>query len=172
MTNSQRLAWLLLVLALGPATARAGDKEEAKAHVTRATRAHKTGHYDEARRELEAAYALDPDPSVLYALGQVSAKLGQCSDATIYFMRFAATQDDPQVAKVVAQAIAACKPAAPATAAPTSPEATAAAEATAPVAAPSTAAAGVAAAPTQPFAAGRAAARPASARAPAPVAPA
>src|SRR5262249_54452657 len=60
--------------------------------------------------DLEAAYALDPNPDLLYALGQVDAKLGRCGDATTYYKRFAATQKDPRVAKVVDQAIAACKP--------------------------------------------------------------
>jgi tetratricopeptide (TPR) repeat protein len=86
--------------------------------VARATQAHKAGRYDDARVELEAAYALTPKPELLYALGQVHAKLGRCGDATAYFRRFAATQSDPQVARVTDQAIAACKPAAPPPAAP------------------------------------------------------
>jgi tetratricopeptide (TPR) repeat protein len=117
MPNSipQRLAWwsLGLGLALAPAIARASPGDDAKAHVARATQAHKEGRYDDARVELEAAYALTPKPELLYALGQVNAKLGRCDDATAYFQRFVATQSDPQVAKVVDQAIAACKPAAP-----------------------------------------------------------
>lgn len=114
--STHRLAWLFLVLVavlvLAPATALAGKKEDAKAHLAKAARAHKEGHYDEARAELEAAYALDPNPDVLYALGQVHAKLGNCREAAAYFKRFGATQKDPQVAKVVDEAIAACTPAA------------------------------------------------------------
>jgi hypothetical protein len=102
---------MLLVLAVAPATALADKKEEAKAHIAKATKAHKDGHFEAARVELEAAYALDPKPDLLYAIGQVDAKLGKCGEATTYFKRFVATQQDPQVAKVVDQAIAACKPA-------------------------------------------------------------
>jgi tetratricopeptide (TPR) repeat protein len=102
---------MLLVLAVAPATALADKKEDAKAHVAKATKAHKDGHFEAARVELEAAYALDPKPDLLYAIGQVDAKLGKCGEATTYFKRFLATQNDPQVAKVVDQAIAACKPA-------------------------------------------------------------
>jgi len=102
---------MLLVLAVAPATALADKKEDAKAHVAKATKAHKEGHFDVARVELEAAYALDPKPELLYGIGQVDAKLGKCGEATTYFKRFVATQKDPQVAKVVDQAIAACKPA-------------------------------------------------------------
>jgi tetratricopeptide (TPR) repeat protein len=109
---SRHLACLFLVLAGAPAIAVAGKAEdEAKAHVAKATRAHQDGNFEEARAELEAAYALDPRPDLLYALGQVHAKLGDCREATSYYRRFAASQKDPQVAKVVDQAIAACKPA-------------------------------------------------------------
>ncbi len=116
----QRLAWwsLGLAFALAPAIAHASPGDDAKAHVARATQAHKDGRYDDARVELEAAYALTPKPELLYALGQVHAKLGRCGDATAYFQRFAATQSDPQLTRVIDQAIAACKPAAPPPAAP------------------------------------------------------
>jgi len=127
-TIPQRLAWawawLLgpgLALGLAPATAHADAAADAKAHVARATQAHKDGRFDDARVELEAAYALTPKPELLYALGQVHAKLGRCSDASAYFRRFAATQSDPQVGRVTDAAIAACKPAAPPAAPPPAP---------------------------------------------------
>jgi tetratricopeptide (TPR) repeat protein len=130
LTSIPRLAWFL-GLGLAPAIAHANPGDDAKAHVARATQAHKEGRFDDARVELEAAYALTPKPELLYALGQVHAKLGRCGDATAYFRRFAATQSDPQVARVIDQAIAACKSAAPPPpaappAAPASPPATAA----------------------------------------------
>jgi tetratricopeptide (TPR) repeat protein len=106
------LAWLIIALVVAPGAARADNPEEARAHVARATKAHKEGRYDEARVELEVAYALAPRPELLYALGQVHAKLGRCRDAEDYFRRYAATQHDPRVATVVDQAIAACQPAA------------------------------------------------------------
>lgn len=113
-TSSHRwpLTWLFIALVAAPPAARAGTAEEAQAHVARATRAHKEGRYDEARVELEAAYALAPRSDLLYALGQVNARLGHCRDAETYFRRYAATQHDPRVARVVDQAIAACQPAA------------------------------------------------------------
>lgn len=126
-SNSQRLArWFLaavLSVVLAPAAARADPGDEAKAHVAKATQAHKDRRYDDARVELEAAYALTPKPELLYALGQVNAKLGRCAEAAAYYHRFAASQSDPQVAKVVEQAIAACTPATPPAAAPAAPPA-------------------------------------------------
>jgi tetratricopeptide (TPR) repeat protein len=109
---------VLVGLAVAPAGALADKRDEAKAHVAKATKLHKDGHYEEARVELEAAYALDPKPDLLYAIGQVYAKLGKCSEATTYYKHFAAMQKDPEVAKVVDQAIAACKPASEPRAAP------------------------------------------------------
>jgi len=99
----------VIALAIAPAAALAGNKDDARSHVAKATRAHKDGRYAEARVELAAAYALDPRPDLLYALGQVEAKLGNCRDAINHYRRFAATQSDPQVVRVVDQAIAACK---------------------------------------------------------------
>jgi hypothetical protein len=116
-----RRAACLAALVFAPVAALAGNKDDARAHIAKATRAHKDGRYAEARVELQAAYALDPRPDLLYALGQVDAKLGNCRDAIVHFKRFAATQRDPRVARVVDQAIAACTPApepAPAPAAP------------------------------------------------------
>jgi tetratricopeptide (TPR) repeat protein len=104
-------ALVVAALAIAPATAFAGRKDDAKAHVAKATRAHTDGRFDDARVELEAAYALDPRPDLLYALGQVHAKLGNCVEAKRYFKRFVAGQSDPQIARIVDQAIAACKPA-------------------------------------------------------------
>jgi hypothetical protein len=80
-------------------------------HIAKATKAHRDGRFDDARVELEAAYALDPQPDLLYAIGQVHAKLGNCSAAITYYKLFVAVQKDPQVARVIDQAISACKPA-------------------------------------------------------------
>src|SRR5258706_10037182 len=101
----------MLAVLLAPGAALAGKKEDAKAHIARATRAHKEARYADAHAELEAAYQLDPRPDLLYAIGQVDAKLGNCDEAIAHYRRFAATQTDPQVTKVVEQAIAACQPA-------------------------------------------------------------
>ena len=127
-SNSQRLArWffaVVLTVVLAPAAARADRSDEAKAHVAKATQAHKERRYDDARVELEAAYALTPKPELLYALGQVNAKLGRCAEAAASYRQFAASQSDPQVPKVVEQAITACTPAAPPATAPAAPPAT------------------------------------------------
>jgi hypothetical protein len=103
------LVALLVMLLVAPATGLAGKKDKAGVHIAKATQAHKEGRFNEARVELEAAYALDPRPDLLYAIAQVYAKLGNCSYATTYYKLFVAGQTDPQVVKVVDQAISACR---------------------------------------------------------------
>lgn len=57
-------------------------------HVEQAIKARKDGQFEDARVELEAAFALDPQPDLLYELGQVYAKLGSCGQAITYYKRF------------------------------------------------------------------------------------
>lgn len=92
------------------ATAHADPKAEAKVHVDAATAAHKQGDYTTALAELQTANRLDPQPDLLYAIGQVYAKLGRCAEATASYEDFRKTQKDPAIASVVDQAVAACKP--------------------------------------------------------------
>jgi tetratricopeptide (TPR) repeat protein len=105
-----RTIHLVLAVSLVSATAFAGKKQEAKKHVDKAMKAHAEGKFDVALTELRAAYKLDPQPDLLYAMGQVYSKLGRCTDATESFEKFrAAKKKDPAIAKVVDEAIAACK---------------------------------------------------------------
>lgn len=105
-----RTTHLLLAISLVSATAFAGPKQEAKKHVDKAMKAHAEGKFDVALTELRAAYKLDPQPDLLYAMGQVYSKLGRCTDATGAFEKFRkAKKKDPTIGKVVDEAIAACK---------------------------------------------------------------
>jgi tetratricopeptide (TPR) repeat protein len=112
--TSTLLACLALAFVLAaPRAADAGPKQEAKAHIKRATEAHKAGDHDKALKELQAAYGLDPQPQLLYAIGQIYTKLGKCSEASEAYLRFLATGTDAKTAQVVKQAIDACKAPAP-----------------------------------------------------------
>ena len=106
---------VVFVVAFATATAFAGpkQKQEAKKHIDRATKLHKDGKFDDALVELEAAYKLDPQADLLYAIGQVYSKLGRCDEATTAFRDFAKKKHQPEVTQVVDDAIAACTPAAP-----------------------------------------------------------
>jgi tetratricopeptide (TPR) repeat protein len=106
---------LLLVAALCavPSAALAGpsakDKKEAKKHIKAATQAHKQEKFDVALTELQAAYALDPQPDVLYAIGQVQVKLGNCPEAIMSYEQFLETTPAPEVADAANEAIRVCR---------------------------------------------------------------
>jgi tetratricopeptide (TPR) repeat protein len=97
---------VLLALA---SSALADAKKEAKAHLARAGEAHKAGRYDEARKELEIAYTLDPQPALLYAIGQVHVMQGQCPQAITFYERFIASNPAPEQAAKASEAIETCK---------------------------------------------------------------
>lgn len=106
---------LIAVLALVPALVDAKPrptpkgKRAVKAHMNRATRAHEAGKFEVALTELQAAYALEPQPRLLFAIAQVQAKLEQCEGAIGNYEKFLATTKDKNQRSVVKQAIAACK---------------------------------------------------------------
>jgi tetratricopeptide (TPR) repeat protein len=124
---------LVLVLAASTALAAPKPKEEAKRRIDRAAALHKEGKYDDALAELEAAYKLDPQVDLLFAIGQVYAKLGRCDEARTEFEQFAAKKKTKQASQIVEQAIAACIPKAPPVPPPVEP---APASVTAPAAEP------------------------------------
>jgi tetratricopeptide (TPR) repeat protein len=109
-----RLPALVLLFAVAaPLETRADAKPDAtsaaKAHIDKAALAHKEGRFADARNALTAAYALDPQPQLLYALGQVSVKLGKCTEAIDFYEQFLATRPARVAADSAIQAINACK---------------------------------------------------------------
>lgn len=109
----RRAAWLgLAVLLVTSTAALAEPKEDARPHIERATKAHQAGKFDEALVELQAAYTIDPQPDLLFAIGQVYTKLGRCTEASDAYKRYLAAGANPKAAPVVQQAIEACKPSA------------------------------------------------------------
>lgn len=99
---------LALVLALA-GSARADAKQEAKAHLDKAAAAHQAGRYDEARKELEIAYTLDPNPALLYAIGQVHVMQGQCTQAITFYERFLESNPSEAQAAKAREAIETCR---------------------------------------------------------------
>src|SRR6185503_10681618 len=70
---------------------------------------HKAGKCDVALTELQAAYAIDPQPKLMYAIAQVYAKLDKCEEAIEHYEKFNAATKDKSKQAVVQQAIDACK---------------------------------------------------------------
>jgi len=102
---------LMVVAALMalPLAASAGPKEDAQAHIQKATAAHEAGDFNLALSELDAAYALDPQPDLLYAIGQVHVKLNNCPVAISFYEKFLATNPGPEPTTAAKDAIASCQ---------------------------------------------------------------
>ena len=105
---------LILALVALPLVAVAGPKEDAQKHIAKATEAHQAGKYDVALTELQVAHALDPQPDLLYAMGQVQVKLGKCNDAIVSYEKFLATNPPTEPSNAAREAIDQCKAQAPA----------------------------------------------------------
>lgn len=112
-----RLASMLIVLAAVTTAdakpkarpAAGGGKASVKVHMDRAAKAHKAGKFDVALHELEAAYAIEPQPKLDFAIAQVEQKLDKCDDAIGHYEKFLAATKDKAKQQVVEQAIDACK---------------------------------------------------------------
>jgi tetratricopeptide (TPR) repeat protein len=100
---------LIVLVAVLPLTALADPKVEAQKHIANATEAHQQGQFDVALAELETAYTLDPQPDLLYAIGQVQVKLGSCQDAIGSYERFLATNPGQVAAAAATAAPATCR---------------------------------------------------------------
>lgn len=83
-------------------------KVEFKKHLDKGTKAHKAGKFDVALTELQAAYAIDPQPKLLFAIGQVQVKLDNCPDAVVSYRSFLESTKDKQKQAIVKQAITSC----------------------------------------------------------------
>lgn len=125
MSIRSRVLSLAVVAAL--ATSASADATAAQPHIDRATELHKESKFAEALDELKLAYALDPQPNLLYAIAQVHVKLGRCPEAIPFYEKFLSTKPDAGPASAARQAIDVCKTApppvevTPATPAPTPP---------------------------------------------------
>ena len=107
--GSQRALPAVIALALAAHAANADPKAEAKAHIEKAMVLHGELHYSEALEELQLAYALDPQPDVLYAIGQVYVKLERCTDAITYYQRFLESKPPSGPAGAAKEAISVCR---------------------------------------------------------------
>ncbi|MBA2541682.1 MAG: hypothetical protein H0V17_18715 [Deltaproteobacteria bacterium] len=96
-------------------------KAAAKMHVASARTLHAEQRYIEALAELEAAYTLDPQPGLLFALGQLHVQLDRCERALSFYRRFLASKPKAEQAAVAREAIEACKNPRPAAEKPTTP---------------------------------------------------
>jgi hypothetical protein len=93
----------------GKAKGNGKAKVEFKQHMDAGMKAHKDGKYDVALTELQAAYAIDGQPKLLFAIAQVQSKLDLCPEAVANYEKFLGTiKKDKKKTAVVKQAISAC----------------------------------------------------------------
>lgn len=90
---------LLVALVVAPRAAVAapahGIKPEARVHLERGLKLYDRQRYDEAIAELRAGLAIDPQPDLLYALGQAERRRGNCQRALEYYQSCLALVKDP-----------------------------------------------------------------------------
>lgn len=103
------LAPLFALVLVAPLAARADNKADAQVHLGKAMEAHGKNDFELAVHELQTAYGLDPNPDLLYAIGQVYAKLERCPDAILYYERYLATKPPAQAMVDTRQAIKICE---------------------------------------------------------------
>jgi tetratricopeptide (TPR) repeat protein len=92
----------LVVIAMLAATARADVGERVRELFAK-------HDYAGARAELEAEYAREPKPELLFALGQVELQLGEYAAAIDYYERFIATSPPESQVALAQQAIGAAR---------------------------------------------------------------
>lgn len=105
----------LLVVALATSIASAAPKVTAKAkaaakkHMEKAASATTEGRHQDALTELDAAYALDPQPMLLLARGHLYVKLEKCEDAIKLYEAYLATKPTQEMADSAQASIDTCK---------------------------------------------------------------
>ena len=100
---------VVLAPVLASADKQTAKQAKAKAHIAKAMKAHAKNNFSAALGELQAAYALDAQPDLLYAIGQVYVKLDRCGEAITTYQAYLATKPAPQAAADTEQAISTCK---------------------------------------------------------------
>jgi tetratricopeptide (TPR) repeat protein len=110
-----RVVLLLALLAACPAAAPAQPARPPSRAVAelleRGLRHYERQQYDDARRDLEAAFALEPRPEVLYALGQTWRMLGDCRRATRYYQLYLEVSPTGKRALAARLNVERCRPA-------------------------------------------------------------
>lgn len=108
MTRLVLAALAALVLLGATAHAQPGDTRVDQ-HLARVRALYDQGDFVHARDELLAAYAIEPRPELLFALGQVEINLGHYQAAIDYYQRFLATGPAAEQVSLAQQAIGAAR---------------------------------------------------------------
>ena len=89
----------IVTLVLAPRVYADKLKPEAQVHLDAALKAYEAKDYDVAFREFDQAYAVDPNPALLYATAQALRHASKCGPAIEMYRRYLDTRpNDTQVA--------------------------------------------------------------------------
>jgi tetratricopeptide (TPR) repeat protein len=88
---------------------KAAAKASAKAHMEKASLASQEGRNEDALKELDTAWELDPQPVLLVARGHIYVKLDRCEDAIKLYEQYLATNPAQDLADSTNEAIETCK---------------------------------------------------------------
>ena len=103
--RSTALALFVGAILFAPHTGSAAPLQDAREHTRRGIAAYERGAYLDADHEFSMAYALTPEPALLYNLARCRAALGRDLDAAETFERFArVAPPGPDRAEAEAQA--------------------------------------------------------------------
>jgi outer membrane biosynthesis protein TonB len=103
---------LLVCSLLVPAVAHAQQaklKPEAQLHLDAALKAYEAKDYDAAFKEFDLAYAVDPNPALLYATAQALRHANKCTQAIATYKRFLETKPPEQQVAAANSGIATCE---------------------------------------------------------------
>lgn len=104
------IAVALLLVAGGRVRAEPrGMKAEARVHYERGLKLYERHQYDDAITELRAGLAVDPQPDILYALGQAERRRGNCGRAIEYYEACLGLVKEPAAAAALRVQIERCK---------------------------------------------------------------
>jgi tetratricopeptide (TPR) repeat protein len=84
-------------------------KPAARAHLQAGMKLYEQEHFVEAIAELRQGLAIDPQPDILYALGQAERKRGDCAHAVEYYQSCLALVNDPAAAAAIKVQIERCQ---------------------------------------------------------------
>lgn len=104
-----RATTVLLSLALVHGTARAELSAPAKARLDVGLVHYNAGHYEAAIVEFEAAYEIDPDPSLLFTWAQAERLADHCASALPRYRQFLESRPSAEAAALANNGIALCE---------------------------------------------------------------
>lgn len=97
-----------VVLALSSATARADLSAAAKARLETGLVRYNAGQFEAAIDEIEAAYEIDADPSLLFTWAQAERLAGRCDSAVPRYRRFIASRPSTAAIELANNGIGLC----------------------------------------------------------------